>query len=78
MLVILTSYLPLYEKDPQYHIIELFAGSARIAKLGREEGLSVAALDISYDEKDATRFGKNSQDINSSPGYLSLSLKLGV
>ncbi len=50
VLVLLTSYLDLWDDDPQYEVIELFAGASRITRLAKSLGLSACGHDITFDD----------------------------
>ena len=49
-----------------YDVLEIYAGHARVARLGRALGLETAALDDSYDPE------KKSMNINTDAGFLFL------
>jgi hypothetical protein len=63
-LVILVSFLQV-DSQNTYDIIELFAGKARIAKVGSRAGYKTASCDISYDVGE-------SMDVNSACGLVPL------
>lgn len=48
-LVFLVSCLTLWPSDPEYQVIEMFAGVGRICRLAKAVGLSACAHDISFD-----------------------------
>lgn len=53
--------------EPQYDIIDFFAGEARLAKAARVAGMEAAAFDIAYHAKSKVF------DINSPSGFVFLS-----
>ena len=69
MLLILCWHLQieLPAKPGPCQILELFAGQARLSRLGTSLGLSCHAHDVTYDERPA---GESAMDINGSAGYV--------
>lgn len=56
VLVVLTSYLDLWDDDPQFEVMELYAGAARITRLAKALGLSTCGHDISFDRSQKSAF----------------------
>ena len=71
-LIVLLAHLdfgPSATEPSEYHILELFAGTSRIARLGKAVGLKTVALDKSFDDAD-NKTKTNSMDINTDAGFL--------
>ena len=70
MVIFLLGHLDIGETASKpFEIIELFAGTAKIARMGKALGLSATALDKTYcsgDNKQTT----NCMDINTDAGFL--------
>ena len=69
-LVLLVSWLQPFEEmgmQPQYDVLDFFAGAGRCAKAARVAGMEAAAFDISYHAKSKVF------DINSPAGFVFLS-----
>lgn len=58
----------------RYHVVEFYAGAARLAKLTTALGGEAAAVDKGYDTTGDNRKRNNSMDFNTSAGFLSHSL----
>lgn len=74
VLVLLTSWLdidPVRTQGAELQILELFAGVARLARLGTSLGIPSRALDITFDPN-FVQGAKSSMDFNEPAGYLSL------
>ena len=50
----------------EYEVLEYYAGTARLARLGKAMGLNVAAMDSLYDVAGDNRKKNNSHDLNTS------------
>ena len=61
-----------------YQILEFYAGAKRVAKLGAAMGLRVAAMDKIYDKEGNNITKNNCMDLNTSAGFLFLTLYLLV
>lgn len=55
-LVLLTSFWSFWMDDPEYEIMELYAGAARITKLAKAIGISACAHDVTYDTNERSCF----------------------
>lgn len=56
VLVLLTSFLDLWNDDPQYEVMELFAGASRITRLAKSLGLSACGHDVTFDHEKKSCF----------------------
>ena len=56
----------------EYEVLEYYAGTARLARLGKAMGLNVAAMDSLYDVAGDNRKKNNSHDLNTSGGMVFL------
>lgn len=55
----------------QYHVVEFYAGAARLAKLTSGIGGSATAFDRTYDKDGDNKKKRNAMDFNTSGGFLS-------
>jgi len=74
LLILATSWLELPSPcEKEIQILELFAGQARLSRLGKSLGLSVAAHEIDFDVSAKTRSKKHKKrsamDINGNGGF---------
>ena len=63
--------LTIVEELDYYHVLDFFAGKARIARIAKSCGLAAAALDKDYCDGD-NRKKTNSMDVNTNAGFLLL------
>ncbi len=78
LLILATSWLDLPSPgQKEIQILELFAGQARLSRLGKSLGLAVAAHDLGFDVSAKTSPTKRSaMDINGNGGFTFFGLLL--
>lgn len=62
-IVLLVSWLEDAEPLPEYEVLDLFAGAARVARASRHLGMEAGSFDIGYHEN------REVFDINSRAGF---------
>lgn len=65
-MIILVSFMDTFSFESKWDVVDMFAGQARIARMGRRAGLRACAHDIDYTEH------KKVFDINTPGGFLFL------
>ena len=65
--MILCSFLKSFKFEEKYELVDLFAGQARLTRLGRAAGMSAVALDLEYSPTNPRTF-----DLNEEPGFVLL------
>lgn len=73
--ILLLGHLEFVDMDgpgPQYEILELYAGQARLAKMANALGVSSAAMDFLFDAEGDNKTKNNCQDMCTSGGFLLL------
>ena len=71
-LVLLIGYCRLAEHKDHFQVIDMFAGQARLAKLGHGLGLNVAAMDRMYDKIGDNKKTSNCMDLGTDGGFARL------
>ena len=75
LLILLVGNLTIVDMEnpaSHYEVLEYYAGTARLARLGKAMGINVAAMDSLYDVAGDNRKKNNSHDLNTSAGMVSL------
>lgn len=54
--MLLASCIDLWQDDPQFEIMELYAGAARITRLAKAIGLAACAHDVCFDTNTRSSF----------------------
>ena len=65
-LVIMCSFLDSFQLEEKWEVIDMFAGEARISRMGRQIGMPSVGLDLGY------HHNPRAFDLNSEPGFLPL------